>query len=135
MDDRGDHVEMLADHYVRALELMRAAGAEPSGLERNARAALHAAGDRALTLNAFDAAVALYRQALELWPIEDPLRAKVLFAYGRALRWADDGGADVLIEARDALIAAGDRESAAEVAVLLFELAWNRETLNRDSPI
>jgi class 3 adenylate cyclase/tetratricopeptide (TPR) repeat protein len=125
--DRGDHVEMLAGHYVRALELMRAAGAETSGLESNARTALHAAGDRALALNAFDAAVAFYRQALELWPIDDPLRAKVLFGYGRALRWAEDGGADVLIEARDALVAAGDRESAAEAAVLLFELAWKRD--------
>jgi tetratricopeptide (TPR) repeat protein len=125
--DRGDHVEMLADHYVRALGLMRAAGAETGELERTARAALLGAGERALALNAFAAAVGHYTQALELYPIDDPQRAKVLFGYGRALRVAEGGGADVLIEARDALIAAGDRESAAEAAVLLFELAWRRE--------
>ena len=124
--DRGDHVEMLANHYVQALELMRAAGAETSELEHAARAALLSAGERALALNAFAAAVAYYRQALELWPIDDPRRAKVLFGYGRALRLAEGRGADVLVEARDALIAAGDRESAAEAAVLLFELTYKR---------
>jgi class 3 adenylate cyclase/tetratricopeptide (TPR) repeat protein len=126
--DRGDHVEVLADHYTRALELRRASGAATMELERSARTALQAAGDRALAVNAFDAAVTFYRQALELWPIEDSLRAKALFGYGRALRWAEDGGADPLIEARDALIAAGDRESAAEAAVLLFELTYQRDT-------
>jgi class 3 adenylate cyclase/tetratricopeptide (TPR) repeat protein len=125
--DRGDHVEMLADHYVRALGLMRAAGAETSELEHAARAALLGAGERALALNAFRAAVAHYAQALELYPIDDRQRAKVLFGYGRALRVAEGGGADVLIEARDALIALGDRESAAEAAVLLFELVWRRD--------
>jgi class 3 adenylate cyclase/tetratricopeptide (TPR) repeat protein len=125
--DSGDHVEMLADHYVRALALMRASGTETTAVEDRARTALHNAAQRALALNALEAAAAFYRQALELWPIDDPRRATVLLGYGRALRSSEGGGAGVLSEARDALVAAGDRESAAEAAVLLFELTYNRE--------
>ena len=47
---------MLAHHYVTALELTRAAGGDPSALERPARLALREAGNRAYALSALDAA-------------------------------------------------------------------------------
>src|SRR5207249_8746628 len=50
-----DHAEMLAHHYLSALELTRAAGQETVALEAPARLALREAGDRARALNAFGA--------------------------------------------------------------------------------
>ena len=48
---REDHAEMLAHHYLQALELARAAGQPVESLERAARYALRDAGDRALSLS------------------------------------------------------------------------------------
>ena len=63
-----DHADMLAHHYVSALDLARAAGQDTSSLIPQARAALQRAGDRSLALNAFAAATGYYRAALALWP-------------------------------------------------------------------
>ena len=63
-----DHAEMLVYHYQRALDLARAAGQVTAELVPRARAALHRAGDRAFTLNAYPAAAGYYRAALALWP-------------------------------------------------------------------
>src|SRR4051794_2904240 len=56
-----DHAEMVAHHYASALELGRATGQDISAIAPGARAALTTAGDRARALNAFPAAVHLYR--------------------------------------------------------------------------
>ena len=69
-----DHAEMLAHHYLSALELARAANQDTTDLAPRARPALQAAGDRAFALNAFAAAAGFYRAALALWP-EDAQRA------------------------------------------------------------
>ncbi len=121
-----DYAEMLAHHYLDALELARAARGDTSLLVGKARVALQLAGDRAARLNAFAVAVRAYRQALELWPAEDPQRAQVLFRYGHALHIAEGGAEDVLLEAVEGLLAAGDRETAAEAEVVLAENAWYR---------
>jgi tetratricopeptide (TPR) repeat protein len=63
-----DHAEMLAHHYLSALELGRAANQDTGGLAPGARTALQAAGDRAFTLNAFKSAAGFYQAALSLWP-------------------------------------------------------------------
>jgi class 3 adenylate cyclase len=48
-----DHAEMLAHHYLQALELARAAGRETAEIVESARRAARQAGDRALALNVF----------------------------------------------------------------------------------
>jgi class 3 adenylate cyclase/tetratricopeptide (TPR) repeat protein len=122
-----DHAEMLAHHWRSALELARAAGSDDSALEERARLALSEAGDRALALNAFRPAEGYYAEALALWPERDPDRPQLLFRRAYALYLAaDDRREDVLAEARDALLEAGDRERAAETEVYLSRSAWYR---------
>jgi DNA-binding SARP family transcriptional activator/tetratricopeptide (TPR) repeat protein len=115
---RDDHVELLAHHYVQALELARAAGGAAANLERLARLSLRDAGDRAASLGALPAATRFYRQALELWPEEDPDRARLLLRLGRALLFSEVGGEQELLLAADSLVATGDRPGEA-VALLL----------------
>ena len=122
-----DHAEMLAHHYVRALELSRAAGAETDDIADRARHALRAAGDRVHALNAFPAAAGLYREALELWPPDDPERPGLLLRLGESLYLAGaDDAVAVLAQASAAFEAAGENEHAAEAEVLLAELWWYR---------
>ncbi len=128
-----DHAEMVAHHYLAALEYATAAGRGTAAIGEQARLALREAGDRATSLNAFAAACRYYSTALDLWPVGDADRPLLLFRYGRALRVAEDAGEDVLIEASDSLSRAGDREAAAEAEVLLAELAWFRGDRERNS--
>jgi class 3 adenylate cyclase/tetratricopeptide (TPR) repeat protein len=120
-----DNAEMLAHHYSNALELARAAGADTGALSDSARVALREAGDRAYTLGAYTAARGFYEQALQLWPSEDPDRPGLLFSYGHVMVLVEPTNArDVMREARDALLAAGDRGRAAEAEVNLGEVYW-----------
>jgi predicted ATPase len=82
-----DHAEMLAHHYLSALELARTANKDAVALAPRARAALQAAGDRAFALNAFAAAAGYYRAALSLWPEDahEP-RAELLRLLGTVLQ-------------------------------------------------
>jgi class 3 adenylate cyclase/tetratricopeptide (TPR) repeat protein len=121
-----DHAEMVAHHYLSALDLARAANQDAVDLAPRARPALEGAGDRALALNAFAAAAGFYRAALGLWP-QDATghRAGLLFRLALALAGAgeDDDGA-ALEQARSALTAAGDRSRAGEAEARLGELWW-----------
>ncbi|MGH3029738.1 MAG: ATP-binding protein [Gaiellaceae bacterium] len=117
-----DRAEMLAHHYLSALELARAVGEDASDLAEPARAALEEAGDRALSLNALAAAARLYGAALDLRPLDDPERPHLLLRLGRARSLAEGTGAEILEEARDGLVAAGHREAAAEAEALLASL-------------
>jgi class 3 adenylate cyclase/tetratricopeptide (TPR) repeat protein len=120
-----EHAEMLAHHYRSALELARAAGADTSSLAERARVALREAGDRAYALGAFPAARAFYRDAVELWPRDDPGRPELLLHYGRAINWIEATQAlDVVTEARDGFLAAGNRLMAAEAEMLISETFW-----------
>ena len=121
-----DHAEMLAHHYLTALELGRAAGREDKEVEERARLVLREAGDRASALNAFGAAARFFGSALELWPLEDAERPYLLFSYGKALRNSKEVGDEVLAEARDGLLDAGDEATAAEAEGLLADLAWRQ---------
>jgi class 3 adenylate cyclase/tetratricopeptide (TPR) repeat protein len=122
-----DHAELLAHHYVAALELTAASGADTQSLAASARDALADAGDRALSLNSFAAAAAFYASALELTPGSDPERPLLLFRLGEASFNHDETGDDVLAEAVDALVEAGNVEAAAEAKVMLSHLAWAHE--------
>jgi predicted ATPase/class 3 adenylate cyclase len=119
-----DRSEMLAHHYVSALQLARAAGQTTAELEAPARLALRAAGDRSVALNAFEPAIRLYRQALALWPEDDAERPQLLLRYARAFFRVREGGEEQLQEALAALSAAGDVAAAAEMEMGLGELDW-----------
>jgi class 3 adenylate cyclase/tetratricopeptide (TPR) repeat protein len=121
-----DRAELLAHHYLSALELSRSAGLDVSGLEEPARLALRAAGDRALSLGAYAAGERAYAAAVELWPEDDLERGHVLLQYGRARYLHLDEGVDVLGEARDRLLADGEVEKAAVAEFLIGDMVWRR---------
>jgi class 3 adenylate cyclase len=120
-----DQAELLAYHYERALELARAAGAEddPQLVER-AAAALRAAGDRAYSLSAYEAAAAFFADALELVPRDDLARLELLLRRGRALMVVGGGGPELMTEAIDGFRANGDAENLAAALSLASRLAW-----------
>ena len=127
-----DHAEMLAHHYRSALELLGAAGRPAAHVAEPARLALRVAGDRAFGLNAFPAAAHYYAEALELWPHDDPDRAELLFSLARARHVSDDKRREqALEEAREALLAAGEPDRAAQADSLLAELWWERGDRDR----
>jgi class 3 adenylate cyclase/tetratricopeptide (TPR) repeat protein len=120
-----DHAEMLAHHYLAALELDRAAGADTTELATRARLRLREAGDRAYALSAFPAAKRFYGAAAELWPADDEDRADLLFRRARAMHSFEPTEAlDLITEARDALRAAGDLAQTAEAEILAGEVYW-----------
>jgi class 3 adenylate cyclase len=102
-----DHAEMLAHHYLSALELARAASQDTAGLAPRARAALQAAGDRAVALNAFATAAGYYRAALALWPRDaQEQRAGLLRLLGTVLFEAGDASEAETVLAEGAQVAA-----------------------------
>ena len=96
-----------------ALELIEAAGGSTAGFAADARAALTDAGDRASALNAYDAAVRYFRVALELLG-EGDTRGPLLLRLGKALALLGETDFEVIQEAKDELLAAGDEEGAAD---------------------
>ena len=127
VEDRDDHVELLADHYHHALELARAAGGDQTLIAERARFAFRAAGGRALALGAFAAAVRFHRQALELSPAEDPDRAHVLLELAESCAAVEEAeGEEAAAEARDALLARGDKAGAARAEAILSEIAYGQ---------
>jgi class 3 adenylate cyclase/tetratricopeptide (TPR) repeat protein len=120
-----DHAEMLAHHYLTALDLDRAAGTETVELATRARLRLREAGDRAYALSAFPAARGFYGAALALWPADDEGRADLLFRRARAAHsFEPTKSLDLIVEALDALRAAGDVAQTAEAEILAGELFW-----------
>jgi class 3 adenylate cyclase/tetratricopeptide (TPR) repeat protein len=119
-----DHAELLAHHYLAAIDL------SPGGLLAEAmdkaRAALQAAGDRAFALNSFESAIGYYESALRLTPVEDPSRASLLFGIGRASYRGPGGGEDALREAISRLSDGGELATAGEAEVFLGQIAWER---------
>jgi class 3 adenylate cyclase len=106
-----DHAEMLAHHYLSALDLARAANQDASGLAPRARAALQSAGDRAFALNALHAAAGFYRAALALWPEDaQQQRASLLRRLGTVLFEFGD-----LSEAEAALAEGAEVAAAADL--------------------
>jgi tetratricopeptide (TPR) repeat protein len=121
-----DHAEMLASHYLSALEYSRASGTDKAELTTRARVVLRDAGDRAASLYAWSAAADFYARALELWPRDDPERPQVAFRCGRARENADGTGYELAVEGFQGLEALGDTEAAAGAAVYLARESWIR---------
>ncbi len=117
-----DLAEVLAHHYLQALELAEAAGdtEQAEEIALPARRFLALAGERALGLDTAQAEARLAR-ALELCPADDPERPELL------LRWADAAfqagrpreAAAALDEALDLFRARGEKEAEARVLILL----------------
>ncbi len=122
-----DRAEMLAHHYLSALEYVAAAGGESDELRERARLALRDAADRAFALSSFGSAIRLYGQALELWPSDDPNRLFVLLRRGQAeVAQGTAEGVESLLEAADGFLAAGDAENAAEASMLAAHIYWDQ---------
>jgi class 3 adenylate cyclase len=124
--DRADLTELLAHHYTSALEYARLARREIWGLEERARGVLRDAGEHALSLYNYTAAMRFFRETLALRPADDPERPGLLFSLGTALMWAERSGEPELASARIALLDAGDVACAARADVLLSRLALAR---------
>jgi class 3 adenylate cyclase len=121
-DRAEDRAEMLAHHYLSALQFGRASGQDVSALTVPARVALREAGQRALALNAFPAAGRFFESALELWPDGDPERPRLLFELLVTRSVTGDIDSELLLEARAGLLDAGDVAAAARLDTLL---AWH----------
>jgi class 3 adenylate cyclase/tetratricopeptide (TPR) repeat protein len=121
---REDHAEMLAHHYLQALELTAAAGGSSDVFAAAARAALSDAGDRAFALNAYGAASRFFRAALDLLADDDTGRGRLLYALGRSLYQLGTPDPAMLEQAVDELLAVGDVEGAAEAETTLCEQTW-----------
>jgi class 3 adenylate cyclase/tetratricopeptide (TPR) repeat protein len=126
--DREDRAEMLAHHYLRALEFARAAAQDIEPISERAFVALSEAGHRSYGLSAFSAAAEFYREALELAADDHPERGRLLSLYGESLFWADwrSDVVGILEEASSRLIAAGRLEEAASAEVMLGTFFWYR---------
>jgi tetratricopeptide (TPR) repeat protein len=118
--------EQLAHHYTCVLELRRALGEDTSEIAAQAVEAFHQAAERALGANAFEAARRFFAAELDLRAENDPQRPYALLGLGRARAHAEGSGTDELEQAYEALEAAGDLETAAEVASELGPLFWAR---------
>jgi class 3 adenylate cyclase len=120
-----DQAELLAHHYVSALELEQASGAATPELILHARKALRAAGARALALHAYTGAARAFEAAADLHLEPDPDRPRALLRHGAALvALLDPRRFDVLEQARSAFIAVDDRDGAAEANLALAEAWW-----------
>jgi class 3 adenylate cyclase/tetratricopeptide (TPR) repeat protein len=121
-----DLAEVLAHHYLQALELAEATGDTQHAAEATlpARRFLALAGERALGLDTAQAEARLTR-ALELTPPDDPGRADLL------VRWADAAfqagrareAATALEQALSSLRGRGETEAAAQALQLRSLLA------------
>ena len=116
---------MLAHHYLTALELLTATGADTSGIRERAVPALHDAAERAMSLNAYGTAAGFLSHAMQLLQSPDDASPELLLAAGRAFGMAGRRG-DELERALAAFEARGDRERAAETAIELSRRDWHR---------
>ncbi len=121
-DRREDRAELLAHHYLQAIELAQSAGLDVSDLEPKAAAALREAGIRAFAIGAFPAAVRALRDAAALSP--GGLDARSLRALGKALSFTENIGGEELLLAFDRLLDDGDVTEAAVTATDLSHVAW-----------
>jgi class 3 adenylate cyclase/tetratricopeptide (TPR) repeat protein len=122
-----DHAELVAQHYLAALELANATDQPAAELAQRAGDALIEGGNRATGLTAFATAARLYEHALELLPDHDSRRPELLLRFGRALQFiADERAEGVLEDAAQALLDVGTAAGAAHAHVLLGSVWWSR---------
>jgi class 3 adenylate cyclase/tetratricopeptide (TPR) repeat protein len=127
LSDRSeDTSELLAYHYIAALELARAAGAEQTELVEPAIAALIEATERALALSAVAQAERYASTSLELLDEGDARRPRALFQLSRAeFVLGRPDGLEHLEHAVAGFRALGEAESAASAEVEAATWLWN----------
>jgi class 3 adenylate cyclase len=121
-----DQSDLLAHHYLAALELSRAAGLEAGVLAESASTALLRAGERAAGLNAFESAARFFAEALELGLPEAELPRALLQLGFASHRSIHPDRIERLEKARDALLAADEADAAADACVVLAEAWWDQ---------
>jgi class 3 adenylate cyclase/tetratricopeptide (TPR) repeat protein len=120
-DRREDRAELLAHHYVEAIELSRSAGLDSAELVPAASAALRESGMRAFAIGAYAAAARALRAAASMG--QDELDPRALRALGKALMFTEHAGLDELRRAFDLMLEQGNTlEAAATAADLSFGL-------------
>jgi class 3 adenylate cyclase len=124
-DRSEDRAEMLAHHYLAALEFARAAGLDLTDMAGAARAALRDAAERAASLGSYGQSARLYDAALELWPEDDPERILVALRREHArYEYGEFSELDALDALASELASAGRTELAAEAEVIAAKIAW-----------
>jgi class 3 adenylate cyclase/tetratricopeptide (TPR) repeat protein len=121
-DRREDRSELLAHHYLEAIELSRSAGLDAGELKPAATAALREAGMRAFAIAAYPAAVRALRAAAAWSP--SGLDVRALRVLGKSLSFTEQGGAAELRQAFDGLFDAGAQAEAAVAAIDLANSCW-----------
>ena len=121
----GEHAELLAHHYLAALDLDRAGAGVGQEVRTRACRAFVEAGERTLALHAYEAAARYFERALEVTASADPGHPLLLLRFATALHRSGDMRAQAMLEAaRDALSAAEQRHGVSEAETLLAEL-WS----------
>jgi class 3 adenylate cyclase len=124
-----DRAELLAHHYLAAIELGTAAGSDTSSLYARAREAFVEAARRAAALNAFDPAERYLAAALEITPEEHPRYPYVVLQKARFSQYGEiravSSDPETLANVVETLLAAGDVETAAEAKLVLARFLWN----------
>ncbi len=127
-----DHAEMLAHHYVSALELRRAAGqAIDAAFAERAFETLRDAGERAFSLHAYAPATRFFQSALELAPAGSADRAHLLLRLARTRYLAGSIETELMEAATVALMECEDRDTAAQAEAMQSELYWFRGDRDR----
>jgi tetratricopeptide (TPR) repeat protein len=122
---------MLVHHLLSAIEYARASGEPADDLRPAAMAALHEAGERAASVHALAAAVRYFEQAIDLVPAGEQADPHLLFQYGYAQQVLGSPRPDVLEEAGEIFLAAGDPDAAAQCEYTLGWISW--QTGDRDN--
>ena len=115
---------MLAHHYLQALELTTAAGGDPGSFAARAQAALADAGERAMSLSAFDASIRYFSAALDLVAPGEAGRGRIAVRLGHAQYLHGENPITLLESARDELLAAGDTEGGLVAELELVDATW-----------
>jgi len=129
-DRSEDRAEMLAHHYLEALELFEATGRDAGLLRGPAWRALAEAGERARSLHSPAAAASYLEQALKLVPEEDPGYAELLFGYVKAQSRLGESS-DLTQRAYEVALESGNVELAAEALSLQSTAYWARGETKR----
>ncbi|MDX6503959.1 MAG: hypothetical protein QOE29_1084, partial [Gaiellaceae bacterium] len=125
-DRSDDRAEMLAHHYREALAFAEAAGIDADAIRGPARAALTAASERAQALHAWIAARGHTQAALALTPEGDPAVPWLQLRLARAAWFEGDLETELVVAARDAFLARGERVAAAEAEAFHSLVLWYR---------
>ncbi len=128
-----DHAELVAHHYEAALELARAAGADPAFREE-AAAAFLGAGDRAARLGSFPGARRYYELASELVHERSPNWARTVLALAQ-VRFITESDPEVPRVAAERLAAAGAVEEAIEASVVAATALWRAGRLDEGEAV